>query len=337
MVLLLALGWLAGAWAAEAPTPPSAPAPAGPGVVADRVAAVVNDEIVTLTEVYELGASYIEEAVVRDGEAARGRAEREVLERLIERRLVGQEMATLRLDVTDQDLDRAIDDVARRNGLDRDTLREEIERSGMSWDQYRAELKENLRDMKFAQAVIRPRITITEDELKDAFLRATQGAPAAAHVQALFLAFPPDADEAAKQAVREKAAALRAEAAGGADFGALSKQHDQGPFGERGGEMGTFRPGELREDLDAAVRATAVGEVSPPVETSQGVFLLRVAERSSGGGDFEAMRDQIADNIFAARLEDEKERWFQQARRRAAVRVLLADTDAPPGRVQPAP
>lgn len=321
MPLLLALAFALAAHAQEAVPP------AGAGLVVDRVAAVVNEEIVTLSEVYELGADYFPEVIAQKGEAGRSAAEHEVLERLIERRLVAQEMATLKLDISDQDLERAIDDVARRNGLDRDSLRAEVERSGLAWDQYRAELRENLRDMKFAQAVLRPRITITDDELRDAYLRSTANAPASARVQAIFLAFPITADEAGKQAVRDRAAAIRAQAATG-DFAALARENDQGPFGANDGEMGTFQPGELVAALDAAVQATATGQVSEPVETPQGVFLLRVAGRESAAGDFEAHRERIADMVFQTRLEDEKERWFQQARRRAAVRVLLPDAGA---------
>lgn len=321
---LLALSLL-GAARAEEP----APGP-GAGVVVDRVAAVVNDEIVTLSEVYELGADYLAEAVAVGGEQARASAEVEVLERLIERRLVGQEMAALKLDVTDQDLEKAIDDVARSNGLDRETLRVEVEKSGLGWDQYRAELRENLREMKFEQAVLRPRVTVTEDELKDAYLRVAGDTPVAARVQAIFLAFPKDGDDAARASVRQRAEDLRVQAASG-DFGALSRANDQGPFGAQGGEMGTFAPGELMETLDKALQATPTGQVSPVVETEMGVFLLKVAARESrGGADLEAMRERLSNQIFQVRMEDEKARWFQQARRRAAVRVLLPGAPATP-------
>ncbi|MFZ5477791.1 MAG: peptidylprolyl isomerase [Myxococcota bacterium] len=327
MVLLLAgLVTSLPAWADTPTEPAPAPAPPASGVVIDRVAAVVNDEVVTLGEVYDFGGAYVAEEVARAGEGVRGQAEREVLERLVERRLVAQEMQKLKLELTDQDLERSIDDIARRNGMDRDGLRVEVERSGMGWDQYRAELRENLRDMKFAQAILRPRITITDDELRDAYLRATADSPTVSHVLAIFLAYPKGADEAAKAAVRETATRIRGEAVAGADFAALARAHDQGPFGAQNGEMGTFGKGELVGDLDAAVQNTAVGDVSAPVEVGQGVFLLKVVERSSRGGDFEAMREELADQVFATRLEDEKERWFQQARRQAAVKVLLPET-----------
>lgn len=290
-------------------------------MVVDRVAAVVNDEVITLSEIYEIGGLYITEQLAIQGEGKRTAIEHEVLERLIEQALINQTITSLDLEVTPQELDRSIDDIAQRNGLDRDQLRAEVERAGMAWDEYRDALGDDLRELKFTQTVIRPRINITEDELRDAYLRIDQ--PTAAVVQAIFLSFPLGADEAARQAVVARAEELRQQALGGADFAELSKQHDQGPYGANGGEMGRFRKGELMPALDNAVYSTAPGSVSAPVVIAQGVLLLKVVRTEAAGGDFESMRGQIMEKIFSERIVEEQERWFQQARRQASVRILL--------------
>ncbi len=313
---------------AEAPAPPtdSATPPAAPvagGVVVDRVAAVVNEDIITLSEVYAFGGTYIEQVVAAQGPDARGAAEGQVIERLLERRLVEQEMRSLKLDLTEQEIDRSIAEIAERNGLDVEGLRREIEKSGMRWDQYRSEMRESLRDMKFAQSVLRPRVNITPDELRDAWLRASPAAAAAARVQALVLSIPPGATDAEREAVLARARELREKANAGADFAELSKEHDQGPFGAQNGEMGTFKPGELVDQLDAVVVGTPVGEVAEPIVIGDGVYLLRVAERIAAANDFESRKDELAEQVFQSRLEEEKERWFQEARRRAAIRVVL--------------
>lgn len=319
--LVLGIG---GAWAETVPAPAAGAAPEAPvGVVLDRVAAVVNDDVVTLTELYDFGGAYVGQVVGAEGEGARVAAEAQVLERLLERRLVEQEMRALKLDLTEPEIDRSIAEIAERNGLDVDGLRAEVERSGMRWDQYRSELKESLRDMKFAQAVIRPRVNITPDELRDAWLRSSPTAGAAARVQALVLQFPPGATDAQKEEVVARARALREQSNGGADFAALARENDQGPFGEHGGEMGTFQPGELVAELDAVVVGGEVGKVAEPIVIGEGVYLLRVAERIAGPNDFESRKDELAEQVFQSRVEAERERWYQEARRRASIRVLL--------------
>ncbi len=192
------------------------------GAVVDRIAAVVNDDVITLSEVYELGTEFIEERVqtASGNSSARRQAEIEVLDTLIMRRLISQEIEKLDLDVTDQELDRTVDDIARRNGLERDQLRNEVEKSGMPWQEYRSELKENLRQAKFTQAVIQPRINVNDDELVDAYNRTVvSGArPQIADLGAIFLAFPPDADDAAKAERRTTATKVQAEFTAGKPF-----------------------------------------------------------------------------------------------------------------------
>jgi len=315
-------------WAAPAATPTEpTPTPGVGGVKRrpdpmERIAAVVNDEVILLSEVYAY-ADFIAEQVGQG--VTRGAAERSVIERLVESALVEQEMRRLGLEVNDQEIDRAIDDVARRNGLEREQLRAEVERGGYTWDDYRARLAEDLGQMKFGQTVLRPRVNVTENELKDAYLRATASTAQEARVRAIFLALPPDG---AVDPVLARAEAIRARVAAGEDFGALSSQLDEGPFGAQSGEMGRFKPGELVGALDTAVQGTATGAVSAPVVTDRGVFLLEVVERVAAVGDFEAMRAQLENDVFASRMVEEQERWFQQARRQAAVTILIPEAAA---------
>lgn len=310
----LACGLLLGAGPSRAD---DAPPPPGAGALADRVVAVVNDDIVLLSDVYAF-RDYIEQQAAA---GKRAEAEREVVDRILQQRLVAQEVARLHLEVTDAEIDRNIDDIAQRNGLDRERLRTEVEKE-MTWAAYRQELGKSLQEMKFAQSVLRPRINITEDELKDAYIRATQDAPKVARVQAIFLPWPLNADDAAKGALRQKAQGIVAEAAT-ADFAQLSRTYDQGPFGAQGGEMGKFKPGELVGGLDAVVRGTPTGTVAAPVETEQGIFVLRVAERTAGDTDFATLRPKLEETVFEARMADEEKRWFEQAKRQAAIRILL--------------
>ena len=297
------------------------------GVVVDRVAASVNDDIITLSEIYDFGGPYIEEQVEADP-TARPRAEREVLDRLIERMLVDQEITALQLSITEQELDRTIDDVARRNGLDRNSLRREVERSGMTWDSYRTQLQGDLQQMKFAQAILRPRVNITEDEVQDAYNRTGQSAPKLVRLQALFLAFPAAAtDPTAKTredtlaraaAIRQQAIEMTTE-----QFAALSREKDEAGFGAQGGEMGQFGKGELLPALDAAVSGLAPGAVSEVVVLEQGVFVLRVVDFAAATRDLEEVREQLMEQLFESRMVEEQGRWVEQARARASIRLLL--------------
>jgi peptidyl-prolyl cis-trans isomerase SurA len=296
--------------------------------VVDRIAAVVNEEVVTLSEVYELGRPFISERVksAPEDDQARRVAELEVLDTIIRRRLISQEMRRLELSVTDVEIDRAIDEVARRHGADRDKVRAEIERSGITWTQYRSEIRETLEEQKFTGAIIRPRVSENEDQIRDAYRRMSDGAdaPQVAELGALFMSFPVGADAGAKEAIVAKANAARRRAAKGEAFSKISKELDQGPYGPKDGAMGTYKQGELLEILDKPAFATAVGEVSEPIVTPQGVFLIEVRSRKAAPlRKYEEVRDEIASRIYQGQIAREKDSWYQQARRAAAVEIKL--------------
>ena len=296
--------------------------------VVDRVAAVVNDDVIVLSEVYDLGSDYIEQKTTAGGgtPASRRLAELEVVESLIQRRLISQEITRLGLDVTDLEMDRTIDDIASRNGMDRDTLRVEVEKTGIPWIEYKSELRENLRQMKFDEAVIKPRIAVDEDELLDAYKRLVNAAdrPMVADLGAIFLTVPSGADDAARAAIRARAETTRARIEGGEDFAAVAKEVDQGPYGAQGGSMGTYKQGELVGTLDEVAFTLSTGETSRPIDTPQGIFLLHAFKvEQEGAAAFEDVRDTLFGQVYSERIESEVDQWYSGARRQAAVLIKL--------------
>lgn len=299
----------------------------------DRVAAVVNDEVITLSQVYDLGGDFIEQRSEQSGgdPYARREAELEVLDSIILRRLVAQEMARLSLEMTEEEVDARLDDWARQNGLTREQLREEVERQGLVWVDYRSEFKETLRQQRFNAEVIYPRIKVDEDELKDAYRRMVSSAdlPQVLDLGAIFLAWPEGGDEAARQAVRDRALQVAARVRGGEDFATVAATEDQGPYGAHGGRMGTFQPGELVPALEDPTKGLPVGGLSEPVEMPQGIFLLYVFDRRTADAKpFEEVRDQVFGQVYETRVQDETYQWYQQQRRKAAISVKL---EPPPG------
>ncbi len=296
--------------------------PARAGVV-DRVAAVVNDKVVTLSEVYELGSTFIEQQAEKGQRRA---GELEVLDTLIQRRLITQEVERLGMDPTESDVDRAIDEIARRNTLDRDTLRTEVERSGMTWTQYRAELRESLREQQFTSYIVQTRIAVDEDQLRDAYRRMLSERTGEEVVQLLAFVrmLPAGADEAAVASVLAEASAGAARVNGGEPFALVARELDQASFGAQDGQMGSYTKGELSEALDQAAFSTPVGTASAPILTERGVFVLYPAERGlPPPPPFEELRDELQNRVYAARIDDEIEQWTQSARRQASIEIKL--------------
>jgi peptidyl-prolyl cis-trans isomerase SurA len=316
----------------------------------DRVAAVVNDDLIVLSSVYDVGAEYLTAQIGTENLRA---AELEVLNTLIQRTLVSQELQSLGMDVTDEEVEGAMNDIAESNGIARSELQSEVEASGLEWAAYQGEIRESLRQMKFNQLILQPRIVVEEQEILEQYRQLKLQQPDVIELHGIFLKNPPQmrsAEEVAQslgvslEEAQAKLDAMQATALAdrnatleqitallnqGVNFIEIAKQYDQSGLAQSGGKMGTFAKGQLRPDLEKIAFSLEVGGVSSPFELESGVYILHVkALRKQDAPPLESIRPQLMDAYYAGRFEEEMATWFEAAKSRAAITIHL-DTQSP--------
>ena len=74
---------------------------------------------------------------------------------------------------------------------------------------------------------------------------------------------------------------IKSEIEAGSDFEQLAKEHSMCPSGQRGGDLGSFGPGQMVKEFDEVVFSSEVGVVQGPVRTEFGYHLLEVTSRDS--------------------------------------------------------
>ena len=118
----------------------------------------------------------------------------------------------------------------------------------------------------------------TEAELQEAW--RTQGPGVEVHARHILLQAPNDATDAQRDSIKRVAEGLRQQAAGGADFAALARQHSQEPGADQsGGDLGFFGRGRMVPQFEEAAFALQPGQISPVVETPFGYHVIKVEER----------------------------------------------------------
>jgi hypothetical protein len=350
--------WLTAAWSAEpaatpeapAPTPespapaaPEAPAPEAPPVaepvappaavsgVVDRIAVVVNDEIISLSDLYEIGRDFVAEKCPTRDETCVVAAEIEIADALIKRALIGQELVRLDLEVDAVQVDQSIDQILRQYQLaDRQALRDEVERSGKSWEDYRSELEEYLRTQAFQARVLAPRVSVTPDEIKDAYQRVARKVKTpTAKISAIGLGIPRSAPpELVGDRVRDALELVRALNAGELTWDEAVSKFDDGMAPLFVGQE--FTEDSLVETFREPVFRGELGKAQTPVQftTPDGTEVLVILRPDSRGERSDALpleevEAQLREQVFQEKLEAAEEEWYQRARREAAVDVLL--------------
>ncbi|HTY53884.1 MAG TPA: peptidylprolyl isomerase, partial [Candidatus Binataceae bacterium] len=117
----------------------------------------------------------------------------------------------------------------------------------------------------------------------------------------ILVAVPANATAAQRIAARKKADALRKRALAGEDFGDLARQNSDDDSAAKGGELGSFAPDDILDQVRVAVAKLNAGQISEVVETSHGFHIIKVEQHQrSGVRPLSETREEIR-----ARLEDE--------------------------------
>ncbi len=292
--------------------------------VMDRVAAVVNDDVITLSEVYDLGGPFIKQSCPGALPTCVWETELEILDALIEATLVEQELDRLQMAITGADVDSAVDRIVREYEMDdRTALRAEVEKSGTLWDVYLEQVEQQLRTQRFTQGVLAPRVSISDDELVDFYQRTARGEQKpTVRVEALGTSILLDEIQDQKAELAELVGLLNAGTLG---YPEASQRFDPaGLSGALGGRF--FEKGQLVGALDGMAFTMTAGTFVGPVEVGGLLVVMRVAETGTAEGDvapFEEVKEAVRNKLFESEIERVREEWYQRARRGAAVRIAL--------------
>ena len=304
------------------------PAPGG-SVPIERVVAVVNEEIITLTELMEerraaaVRLPSAGEAAVR---ATSGLQERQVLEELIERRLLLQEATREGIRVEAAEVKAAIEDLSAQNRLaDEAALEAAVGREGLTLSQFRRRLQDQLAIGKLLARKVRGSVILTDEELEAYYRAHPQEFQLTGEVQLRHLliavgkAEDPEAEAAAASRVSEVLGALMA----GAPFAAVAARYSDAPTAAQGGELGVLRQGELAPELERVAFTLVPGEMSTPIRTAAGYNILLIEARAAPVVPFAQARDKIRDRLFQEKAQKRFQEYLADLRQKAYVEIKL--------------
>ena len=256
-------------------------APAQRVSLVDRIVAVVNKEVITLSELNEaIGAA--ERQLRRQATQAPPRdvLERQLLERLILDKAQLQLARESGIRVDETQVDRAVQRIAEQNNLTLSDFRAALERDAITFEQFRQDLRDQIILTRLREREVDDKIQVSDTEI-DLFLEenSAQSAVRAEYNLAHVLVRVPDqASPERIEAARAKAEKARAEAQSG-DFRAIAAAYSDAPDALQGGALG-WRTGDRLPELFAeAVVKMNPGQVSAVLRSSAGFHVLKLIER----------------------------------------------------------
>ncbi|RMG20051.1 MAG: peptidylprolyl isomerase [Deltaproteobacteria bacterium] len=302
------------------------------GRVIERIAAVVNGEVIPLSKVYERAAPMLEsleKAGEGDDALARRHALQEALRDLIDEQLIETEVKARAQPLTDAEIDRAIEEVRRKAGLDPEAFRRAIEAQGYTWEGYRRELAKQIQRFRLLAEEVRSKVQVTDEDVRTYLAQKgeTLGGEEL-RVRHILIRVPENAPPEEVARARERAERARVRIVeDGEDFGKVAKEVSEDPgTAADGGDLGWFGRGRMVKPFEEAAFAAKPGEVVGPIRTPFGWHLLQVRARRvrEEGGALDAARmEQARQELFEREMELQTRRYLEALRRKAVIEIKV--------------
>ncbi|MBU6474532.1 MAG: peptidylprolyl isomerase [Alphaproteobacteria bacterium] len=250
--------------------------------VSDDIAAVVNSNIITLTDVKERTDLYLSGEKVPA--AARQEMEQKVLNKLIDEKLELQEAKKLGITVDEAQVNNGFAFIARQNHLSPDAFKKQLTAAGVNIDTLYSQIKAEIAWEQVIQREIKPQINISESDIDMSMKKIAQSTATEYHIAEIMLGVP---SANAKASALARAQDLVRKIRQGADFAKMARQYSQGAAAEQGGDLGWVEGGQLSPPLDQALKNLQRGQITDPVFANGGyhiLFLLDTRETAAGDG-----------------------------------------------------
>jgi peptidyl-prolyl cis-trans isomerase SurA len=282
-------------------------------IVLDKVVAVVNDEVITWLELYQtLGfemAEALEGKTAEQKKAILKKNEKAYLDVMIEQRLQLQEAKRLGIEVTDDEVTAAIDNIRDKYGMDEAAFKEAIEKEGLPIEKYRDFIKDQISIGRVLDKSVKQHLDLSQEEIRHELERL--GLKEGNYYQLkqiFFLLGPGERYENIESKVNAALNALRA----GEDFGSVARKYSEGPAAQRGGDLGLVPADQISKEFIQAIEGLSPGEVSAPFLTPRGVHIIL----------YEGTHD-VRDVVIERKFEQESRDWLRRLRERSVVEVRL--------------
>ncbi|MFM8551305.1 MAG: peptidylprolyl isomerase [Nitrospiraceae bacterium] len=288
--------------------------PADAAVIADRIVAIVNSELIMFSEVKaETEAAEARLRAQHHGADLARRirqTELEALTRMIETRLQLQLAKTRGVDVTDEEVKSAIKEM-RRQGEKVDENDATVLRG----------VREQLMLLKVVDREVRSVLLVSEIELQRYYMQHQSRFLLPDEYRSSQILLVPRSNEDRAQ-VRARAQTAYAEIKQGAEFADMVLRYSDGPEATKGGALGFVRQGELLPPIERALAALEVGQISEPVETPQGLHILRLDEKVPPGfRPFAEVRAEIQGLVYRQKNEDGFQNMIKELKNKAFIDV----------------
>lgn len=295
----------------------------------DRVAAVINDEAITQSEL-EMYLRPIYEGLRQqfEGEDLMQRLNEtrlKLLNQMIEDRLVFQKAKAMDLKADESEIEEEVDRLKKRYPSE-EALEKEMASQGYSLSGLRENIRRQILVRKLQDIEVRSRVVVSPREIEEYYKSHISEFEQELRMKLLSITIRKSKEAEEKglvdEVAKKKIQSIETRIRNGEDFASLARQFSEDSHAGEGGQVGWVRKGEFLSSIEKALHDLNQGAISPVLETAAGYHLFRIEEKDPGKvSPLNEVREKIRTILFREKAEKRFKEWMEELKAQAYISV----------------
>lgn len=287
--------------------------------IVDRIVAIVNEDIITLTELNAALRPYVDKI---DSAGYTGdqkekilfKLRTDMLSRMVDRKLTDQEVKKFNITVTDKEVDAAIERLKQAQLMTQEDLEAALEKDGMTFADYREKMRLEIMRPKLINYSVKSKVIVTDKEVADYYAEHQAEYAGVRKFRISNILVP---EKRAAEAVWNRLEK-------GEDFKTLAGELSKAPNAAEGGALGSFALETLSDQLKNTIGKLTPGQYTNVIPTDQGfqIFFLNEIVESKGNA-LDEVKDEIQKKLYDSIVEEKFNSWLESLRAKSLIKTML--------------
>ena len=310
--------------------------PAG-AEVADRIVAIVNDDVITLQELNTASEAFVRRVETSNPDIPRDKIREEVqlpvLNNLIEEALLKQEAKRLGITVKDEEVTATINDLLAKRKWKLEDVKAGLEKDGVSFEEYREATRNNMIKGRVIRREIQSKIAVSNEEIGNYYRdhRDEYEGKEAVRIRQIMIPAPAASEADIRSLKKAEAEDVLKKLKEGVPFEQLAAQYARGEGAGMSGDMGFVEKGSMLSAVDEVAFKLKIGDTSDVIESPQGFHIIQILDKRGGGmKPLPVVHNEIEDAIGREKAEKKYGEWMTELRKRSYIEIRRKPAGARP-------
>jgi peptidyl-prolyl cis-trans isomerase SurA len=290
--------------------------------VVDRIVAVVNNDLISLSDLNNKLRPYLEKIKTMgyppDKESQMiFKVREDVLNQLIDQKLTDQEIARYKITASEKEVDNAVERIKKANSLTDEGFRQALAKEGLTLEEYRKIAKENILRANLVNREIKAKVVITKEDIKAYY-------DSHPDQYGFEEKYPENPDSTIRLQMHQKMAEILQALNAGKSIDEVIQAFSDSTSKVQGGELGSFSLSAMDPKIREAVKDLTPGQYSGIIETDYGpqIFCLLDKEKTASK-TLEAASAEIENKLYKDIVDQKFSKWIEELRSRSDIKITL--------------